>query len=472
MNQITTTKARVRQAEKPAVMDNVVEVMPEGSLEVLSQQEVDRLRETGEGGQHEILRRCALAVLNVGSRTDDACEVLEQFADFDLGIVQQDRGLKLSLVNAPAGAFVDGEMIRGIRELLFAVVRDVVFVAMEMEAMPQLDLSSGEGITHSVFHILRNAGVLRTPADPDLVVCWGGHAISRPEYEYTKEVGYQLGLRKLNVCTGCGSGAMKGPMKGATIGHAKQRIRDGRYLGITEPGIIAAESPNPIVNELVVMPDIEKRLEAFARAAHAIIVFPGGVGTTEELLFLLGILMHPDNRENRVPLFLTGPPESADYFRQLDEFVARTLGDAARSLYRIDIGDPVSIAESVNEAIHDVRALRHEKKDAYYFNWRLRIDSEFQYPFDVTHESMAALEISNDRPPHELAVTLRRAFSGLVSGNVKEHGIRAIEAKGPFEIRGSSEIMKSLDHLLASFVEQNRMKLPGAVYNPCYRLVF
>ena len=32
---------------------------------------------------------------------------------------------------------------------------------------------------------------------------------------------------------------MKGPMKGATIGHSKQRITDGRYLGITEPGIIA-----------------------------------------------------------------------------------------------------------------------------------------------------------------------------------------------------------------------------------------
>ena len=50
-------------------------------------------------------------------------------------------------------------------------------------------------------------------------------------------------------------------MKGATIGHSKQRIRQGQYLGITEPGIIAAESPNPIVNNLVIMPDIEKRLE-------------------------------------------------------------------------------------------------------------------------------------------------------------------------------------------------------------------
>lgn len=69
---------------------------------------------------------------------------------------------------------------------------------------------------------------------------------------------------------------MKGPMKGAHVAHAKQRFKDGRYLGISEPGIIAAEAPNPIVNELVIMPDIEKRLEAFLRVGHGIIVFLAG----------------------------------------------------------------------------------------------------------------------------------------------------------------------------------------------------
>ena len=106
---------------------------------------------------------------------------------------------------------------------------------------------------------------------PNLIVCWGGHSIGTEEYKYTKKVGYELGLRGLDVCTGCGPGAMKGPMKGATIGHAKQRIHYGRYLGITEPGIIAAEPPNPIVSQLVIMPDIEKRLEAFVRLAHGIV---------------------------------------------------------------------------------------------------------------------------------------------------------------------------------------------------------
>lgn len=106
-------------------------------------------------------------------------------------------------------------------------------------------------------------------------------------------------------------------MKGAAVGHAQQRYKDSRFIGMTEPSIIAAEPPNPLVNELIIMPDIEKRLEAFVRIAHGIIIFPGGVGTAEELLYLLGILMHPDNKAQVLPLILTGPKESADYFRVL-----------------------------------------------------------------------------------------------------------------------------------------------------------
>ena len=176
--------------------------------------------------------------------------------------------------------------------------------------------------------------------DPNLVVCWGGHSIGRDEYDYTKKVGYELGLRRLDICTGCGPGAMKGPMKGATIAHAKQRRSSNRYIGITEPGIIAAESPNPIVNHLVIMPDIEKRLEAFVRLGHGIIVFPGGVGTAEEILYLLGLMLHPDNAGLPFPLVLTGPRASAPYFEQIDQFLRLTLGEAATSRYRIIVDDP------------------------------------------------------------------------------------------------------------------------------------
>src|SRR5690606_5920095 len=114
--------------------------------------------------------------------------------------------------------------------LLVSVVRDIAYVADEMDGDGGFDLASSSGITNAVFEILRNARVMRPRVDPSLVVCWGGHSISRDEYDYTKTVGYELGLRGMDICTGCGPGAMKGPMKGATIAHAKQRRSNNHYI--------------------------------------------------------------------------------------------------------------------------------------------------------------------------------------------------------------------------------------------------
>jgi len=409
-----------------------------------------------------------LAVLNSGSQSDDARALLENYRDFSVGFIQRDRGLKVSLRSAPGIAFVDSTMIRGTRELLFAVLRDIVFTRNEVLDSDRFDLETSGGITDAVFHIVRNAGLLGLPAEVNMAVCWGGHAISREEYEYTKQVGYELGLRGLDVCTGCGPGAMKGPMKGATIGHAKQRIRNGRYVGITEPGIIAAESPNPIVNSLVIMPDIEKRLEAFVRVGHGAIVFPGGVGTAEEILYLLGVLLHPDNSSQPMPMIMTGPASAEPYFRQIDEFVGATLGDEARKRYSIVIDDPREVARKMGEGLADVREFRKQHGDAYYFNWRLMIEPDFQLPFAATHEAMSKLEISEALPKHVLAANLRRAFSGIVSGNVREDTIVEIEKRGPFEINASQNIMALLDELLGAFVAQQRMKISGGDYQPCY----
>jgi predicted Rossmann-fold nucleotide-binding protein len=452
---------------------NVVDTLiaPEGRLEVLSKAEVVQLLDSGKGGLYNIFRNCALAVLNCGSTIDDGKELLDRFKSFDINILQRERGIKLEIKGAPAIAFVDGKMIKGIHEHLFAVLRDIVFVSNEVTGNPKFDLARSEGITDAVFHILRNANVLKPQLNPNLVVCWGGHSINRAEYNYSKEVGYQLGLRGLDICTGCGPGAMKGPMKGATIGHAKQRFTGGRYLGITEPGIIAAESPNPIVNDLVIMPDIEKRLEAFVRVGHGICVFPGGAGTAEEILYILGILLHPDNAELPFPLIFTGPETSRDYFVQINEFIGSTLGTEAQKRYKIIVDDPDLVAREMQEGMKQVREFRKSRSDAYYFNWALKIDDEFQRPFAPTHENMRNLSLHKNQPVHVLAANLRRAFSGVVAGNVKEEGIRTIEKYGHFEIHGDKEIMGPMDALLASFVAQSRMKLAGKAYTPCYRVI-
>ncbi len=449
----------------------ITQVSPAGSMDLLSQLEVERLKKTASSDLYQLYRNCSLAVLNSGSHTDNSKELLDKYMNFDITVLRRERGVKLELTNPPEHAFVDGHIIKGIQEHLFSVLRDIVYVNMHIAEGQKLNLTNSTHITNLVFGILRNSGTLIPGISPNMVVCWGGHSINPIEYQYTREVGNELGLREINICTGCGPGAMEGPMKGAAIGHAKQRYNEQRYIGLTEPSIIAAEPPNPIVNELIIMPDIEKRLEAFVRLAHGIIIFPGGPGTAEELLYLLGIMMHPDNASQPMPIVLTGPKESEEYFRSIDEFIGATLGPEAQKHYTIVIDDPAEAARIMKNAMPKIREHRKDNEDAYSFNWTLKIEPEFQLPFDPTHENMANLDLHLNQRPEVLAANLRQAFSGIVAGNVKAEGIREIERHGPFTLHGDPKLMKRMDKLLKDFVEQDRMKLPGGTaYVPCYKI--
>ena len=440
---------------------------PVGNMNILSQAEVDQLQQSSTSELYNLYRNCSLAVLNAGSHTDDAEVIYQQHKKFSIEVLRRERGVKIDLKNPPKHAFVDGKIIRGIREHLSAVLRDILFINNNGQTIH----CEPETLTDATFGILRNANAILPETEPRLITCWGGHSIKQNEYKYTKAVGYQLGLRSFNICTGCGPGAMKGPMKGATIGHAKQRNKTGRYLGLTEPSIIAAEPPNAIVNELVIMPDIEKRLEAFVRMSHGIIIFPGGAGTAEELLYILGILLNTENHSQVLPIILTGPSSASDYFSEIDAFIGATLGERAQSLYKIIIDDAEQVAQVMSKGLDKVLAYRKETGDAFHFNWSLVIESDFQQPFEPNHKNMAALNISHELSTAELAANLRRVFSGIVAGNVKSGGIKAIREHGPFQISGDKKIMTLMDKLLASFVSQQRMKLPGSEYIPCYRVI-
>ena len=444
-------------------------IHPKTHLRVLSQYEIQQLKDVSSGA-HELLRRCSFAVLSAGSLEDDYTRLEESYKSFNITVEQEERGIVLQLSGAPTSAFVDDQIIRGVREQLFSVLRDILYAEENILKAHRFDLDKSEDITNAVFHVLRNANLLQPDVEPKLVVCWGGHSIPPNEYQYTKEVGYELGLRGLHIGTGCGPGAMKGPMKGATIGHAKQHIRDGRYIGITEPGIIAAESPNPIVNELVILPDIEKRLEAFVRMAHGIIIFPGGPGTAEEILYILGVLSHPANKDIPFPLIITGPEETRAYLEDINRFIGDTLGKEAQARYELVINDPVTVARKMKAGMEAVRQYRRDNNDAYFFNWTLKIDHDFQVPFEPTHANMKTLRLTHDAPYHELAADLRRAFSGIVAGNVKADGVKLVRKYGPYEIHGDTDILDGMDRLLRAMVEHGRMKISGQ-YDPCYRII-
>ncbi|MGB1092572.1 MAG: pyrimidine/purine nucleotide monophosphate nucleosidase domain-containing protein, partial [Oceanobacter sp.] len=223
------------------------------------------------------------------------------------------------------------------------------------------------------------------------------------------------------------------------------------------------------VNELVILPDIEKRLESFVRMAHGIVIFPGGPGTAEELLYLLGILAHPDNQSMPFPLIITGPKDTEPYLNSLHDFVGSTLGKRAQARYQLIIDDAEAVAAAMKQGIDDVRSWRNEQKDAYFYNWNMRIEPDFQHPFDPTHEAMAALELTTELPEHHLASNLRKVFSGIVAGNVKPDGRERVAKYGPYQLKGEKKLMQQLDQLLTSMVAKGRMKLSGE-YKPCYRI--
>ena len=83
---------------------------------------------------------------------------------------------------------------------------------------------------------------------------------------------------------------------------------------------------------------------------------------------------------------------------------------------------------------------------------------------------MKALKIDKNGTIFDTAVTLRKLFSGIVAGNVKEPGIRRIEQYGPYQLTGDPSIISHLDRLLRAFAEQGRMKLSKQTYQPCYTL--
>lgn len=443
-------------------------VHPKTQMRVLSHHEIAQLQDA-KSHTHKLLRQCAYAVLSSGNHGDSYLDLAKDFKDFDIQVKKQDRGIVLTLINPPPSAFVGTELMVGVREQLFSVLRDILYVEESVIKAYRFDLLKSQDITNAVFHILRNANILHPDQDPNLVICWGGHSIARHEYDYSKKVGYHIGLHGLNVGTGCGPGAMKGPMKGATIGHAKQHIRDGRYIGITEPSIIASEAPNAIVNELVILPDIEKRLEAFVRLAHGIVIFPGGPGTAEEIIYLLGILMDNKNKDIELPLIITGPKESEDYLMDIHEFIGHTLGEAAQSRYQLIIDSPKAVASAMHQGMQRVKKQRCETDDAFFFNWSLHVDPVFQMPFEPTHENMASLNLSKNQPKHELAGNLRSAFSGIVAGNVKQSGVERIAKYGPYQLQGDADIMQRLGGLLNSMVEHGRMRISGE-YKPCYEI--
>jgi len=458
-------------------LDQRLSYLPEADIQYLT---------SAGNGQHEILRRCCLGILHTGTDNDSTAELLERYPKFNVHIDRTRDSIKFVLENGPLSAFIDGQRIHAaMREHLCSAAIDLIFHARAI-GTPM----GRQEITDAIFRILDHASVFQLippVADPfkrvensryelTRITCFGGHTMKpqSEEYTYVKRVCQQLAERFCEFITGGGQGAMRATFSGAKAGYTFERITNARAFGFNCPGIITSEPPNLHVRPLVILPDIEKRLEAFIRASMGCIVFPGGPGTAEEIQTILSVLLHKENRDQVYPIILTGPESSRGYFEAIDTFIMKTVGrDAIREpepLYEIIIGDPERVAQRMMAAIGRTENCRSEHDDPKLWYRSLYLPEEVQQPFNPTHENVAKLEINRDQSPYALCAQLRKLFSAVVYGNVTDEGVKSIRENGPYELRGDPAMMQEVSTLLERFVAERRMKIEGE-YKPCYKVV-
>ena len=143
-------------------------------------------------------------------------------------------------------------------------------------------------------------------------------------------------------------------------------------------------------------------------------------------------------------MVLTGPRDSAAYFEQIARFIGGTLGRGARSALKVIIDDPAGGGAAHGAAASTaVREFRRQHSDSYSFNWLLHDPAGVAAAVrgHARIDARAARCSARSRCT-SCAANLRRAFSGIVTGNVKEYGISAIERAGPYELAGDPAIMQ------------------------------
>ncbi|VTM58815.1 decarboxylase [Klebsiella pneumoniae] len=80
----------------------ITHVSPLGSMDMLSQLEVDMLKRTASSDLYQLFRNCSLAVLNSGSLTDNSKELLSRFENFEINVLRP-RTRREAGTDQPAG---------------------------------------------------------------------------------------------------------------------------------------------------------------------------------------------------------------------------------------------------------------------------------------------------------------------------------------------------------------------------------
>lgn len=419
------------------------------------------------------LATCCLGILGAEDGMNHTHDLPAQYPDFEIALSKSKQSVKLTVLNGPSNAYVEGKLTALRMDHIAAAIRDMAYQALNFQKA-----NDHRGRTELVEKMLDDAGLLNgdaTDKQPQRfdrlhqIVFQGGHTVGPTDYRYSKRVGEEFGLRGCEAISGGGPGTMRGTLKGNEKGFNQQKFIGSRQMGFTSPEIIAAEPPNVYVTDLVILPDIEKRLEAFARRMHGIVFLPGGVGTMEELLLQLGVKMNEQNQSiQHLPIVVTAAQESLPYVHAVNEFIETVLDEDGRAKYETIINAPREVAEYMVQELRHVDSARDLNDDSDEWNSSLYFPEEFQIPFKPTHESVSALELHWNQPISRIAAELRKLCKAIVHGSVTAQGVAEIQEKGKYQIHGEPKMLEALDKLLTIFIGQKRMRADN--YVPCYTL--
>lgn len=394
---------------------------------------------------------------------NDTRAVREKFRTMTAQVDESNGDFHILLRNVPRDVLYDGEnVIWQSVEQISSAIRDILF-----PPPPPTPGCTADETSAAVKKFAEHAGLLYRGERGLVVFTWGGHRVPRAEYEFAKQCGYWLALHlpDMENITGCGEGIMKAPFKGAQVAYGKQRSfrRFGRrdFIGLTEKNILAAEAPNEVVNRLIVFPNIEQRMEAFIRASHRGRAHPGGPGTIEEIMTMLALLSMPENNDIPYEFDLVEGDDSL-YFRELDQYLSTCFRGELDNLYTVHRGRPQQYARYVTETTRRLHM-------RYLWNDDLVFDPRIQEPFEVSFESMEALDLTRDQEPFSLLINLRRFFSAIVHLSVKDPDMVDLWGDERPLIRGDRDIVAATDELVKKLEAQGRIH-PEKKYATPYRV--
>ena len=292
----------------------------------------------------------------------------------------------LASIEAQVAEWLQSQSGRGNEQLIGEMLRTVIKLGQE-------DTSRGDlKILDRTLKELRQAFKIFAPySSIRKVSIFGSTRVEEgtPYYLSAKDLGHRLVEKGFMVITGAGPGVMQ-------AGHEGAGREQSFGVNIRLP---AVQKANRIIRgdpKLINFHFFFTRKLMFVKEADAVVIFPGGFGTHDELTEALTLAQ--TGKSQLVPIVLVDLP-GGNYWKMWLEFVREAvlhrgyISERDLSLFKI--------VDEVDEVVNEIQTFYHN-----YHSYRF-----------VKQDLVIRL---NHRPTQALIDRLNRDFGDIVSGEVRE----------------------------------------------------